>query len=201
MLADFMTLKEKLGHLEGLSLVYIGNGRNNVANSLLVTSAILGVNITIIAPPALQPSQDTIALAQGLVKESSITITDQVDAVKGDAIYTDVWVSMGEDTDFEERIQLLLPYQVNEELLAKTENAEVLVLHCLPAFHDTKTSIGKAIFEKYQLDALEITDAVFQKHSHVIFQEAENRLHTIKAMLFASLHNPDQLFPELESLA
>lgn len=188
MLADFMTLKEHFGSLDDLHLVYTGDGRNNVANSLLVTSAILGVNITILAPESLQPEQEIIDLAHQHNTGATITVTSDIASIKGaDAIYTDVWVSMGEEVDFKERIDLLLPYQVNQSLLDKTENPDVVVLHCLPAFHDTKTAIGLEVYEKYGYPSLEITDAVFQKHAAIIFKEAENRLHTIKAILYHSL--------------
>lgn len=188
MLADFMTLKEHFGKLEGLHLVYAGDGRNNVANSLLVTAAILGVDITIISPESLQPEQAVIDLAHKHNTGSKIKITSDTAAVKGtDAIYTDVWVSMGEEVDFKERIDLLFPYQVNQALLDKTENPNTVVLHCLPAFHDTKTAIGLEIYEKYGYESLEVTDDVFQNHADIIFQEAENLMHTIKAVLYHSL--------------
>ncbi|MGT2911149.1 ornithine carbamoyltransferase [Streptococcus cameli] len=198
MLADFMTLKEHFGTLEGLHLAYVGDGRNNVANSLLVTAAILGVHITIIAPASLQPSKEVIKLAHAHNSGATITITSDPVAVKGaDALYTDVWVSMGENIDFQQRIELLLPYQVNQDLLQKTENPDIIVLHCLPAFHDTKTKIGQEIYEKFGLPALEITDEVFQQQSSLIFQEAENRLHTIKAVLYASLHDEATELPTI----
>ena len=188
MLADFMTLKEHFGSLEGLHLVYAGDGRNNVANSLLVTAAILGVDITILAPESLQPERAVIDLAHEHNTGATITITADPAAIKGaHAIYTDVWVSMGEEVDFKERIDLLLPYQVNQALLDQTENPDVVVLHCLPAFHDTKTSIGLEIYEQYGYESLEVTDEVFQKNADIIFQEAENRMHTIKAVLYHSL--------------
>lgn len=188
MIADFMTLKEHFGKLEGLTIAYIGDGRNNVANSLLVTSSILGVNVKIIAPEPLQPRSEIVAIADANRGYSSITITDDVAEVKGaDVIYTDVWVSMGETVDFKDRIDLLLPYQVNQELLDLAENPDLIVMHCLPAFHDTKTSIGKEIYEAYGLEALEITDEVFQKHAPTIFEEAENRLHSIKAIMYMTL--------------
>ena len=188
MLADFMTLKEHFGSLEGLHLVYAGDGRNNVANSLLVTAAILGVDITILAPESLQPERAVIDLAHEHNTGATITIIADPAAIKGaHAIYTDVWVSMGEEVDFKERIDLLLPYQVNQALLDQTENPDVVVLHCLPAFHDTKTSIGLEIYEQYGYESLEVTDEVFQKNADIIFQEAENRMHTIKAVLYHSL--------------
>ena len=188
MIADFMTLKERFGSLEGLTIAYIGDGRNNMANSLLVTSAILGVNV--IAPEVLQPEDEIVALAQKHNNGADLTITDDISEVKGvDMLYTDVWVSMGEEVDFKSRIDLLLPYQISEDLLAKTENPDVIVMHCLPAFHDLNTQIGQEIYDKYGLAELEITDQVFQKYSDIIFQEAENRMHSIKAIMYNSLKN------------
>lgn len=187
MIADFMTLKEIFGKLEGLTLAYIGDGRNNMANSLLVTAAILGINIKIIAPVSLQPKAEIVAIAKKYHNGSKITITDDINAVKGvDVLYTDVWVSMGEAVDFKDRIDLLLPYQINTTLLEKTENPDVIVMHCLPAFHDLNTEIAQDIYEKYGLTELEITDEVFQKYSSIIFQEAENRMHSIKAIMYNS---------------
>ena len=190
MIADFMTLKERFGSLEDLTIAYIGDGRNNMANSLLVTSAILGVNVKIIAPEVLQPEDEIVALAQKHNNGADLTITDDISEVKGvDMLYTDVWVSMGEEVDFKSRIDLLLPYQINADLLAKTENPDVIVMHCLPAFHDLNTQIGQEIYDKYGLAELEITDQVFQKYSDIIFQEAENRMHSIKAIMYNSLKN------------
>ena len=190
MIADFMTLKERFGSLEGLTIAYIGDGRNNMANSLLLTSAILGVNVKIIAPEVLQPEDEIVVLAQKHNNGADLTITDDISEVKGvDMLYTDVWVSMGEEVDFKSRIDLLLPYQINADLLAKTENPDVIVMHCLPAFHDLNTQIGKEIYDKYGLAELEITDQVFQKYSDIIFQEAENRMHSIKAIMYNSLKN------------
>lgn len=190
MIADFMTLKERFGSLEGLTIAYIGDGRNNMANSLLVTSAILGVNVKIIAPEVLQPEDEIVALAQKHNNGADLTITDDISEVKGvDMLYTDVWVSMGEEVDFKSRIDLLLPYQINADLLAKTENPDVIVMHCLPAFHNLNTQIGQEIYDKYGLAELEITDQVFQKYSDIIFQEAENRMHSIKAIMYNSLKN------------
>ena len=190
MIADFMTLKERFGSLKGLTIAYIGDGRNNMANSLLVTSAILGVNVKIIAPEVLQPEDEIVALAQKHNNGADLTITDDISEVKGvDMLYTDVWVSMGEEVDFKSRIDLLLPYQINADLLAKTENPDVIVMHCLPAFHDLNTQIGQEIYDKYGLAELEITDQVFQKYSDIIFQEAENRMHSIKAIMYNSLKN------------
>ena len=190
MIADFMTLKEVFGSLEGLTLVYVGDGRNNMANSLLVTSAILGLHIKIIAPKSLQPEEEIVALAKQHQTGGEITITDDLAQVAGaDILYTDVWVSMGEAVNFKERIDLLLPYQINQGLLEKTGNPDVIVLHCLPAFHDLNTQIGREIYDQYGYAELEITDEVFQKYSYYIFQEAENRMHSIKAIMYYSLKN------------
>lgn len=190
MIADFMTLKEHFGHLEGLTIAYVGDGRNNIANSLLVTSAILGINVKIIAPASLQPDPEIVTIAGQHNNGAELTITDDLAAVKGvDMLYTDVWVSMGEEVDFKERIDLLLPYQINADLVAKTENPNVIVMHCLPAFHDLNTEIAQDIYNKYGLAELEITDEVFQKYSSAIFQEAENRMHSIKAIMYNSLKN------------
>lgn len=192
MLADFMTIKEVLGDYTGKKLVYIGDGRNNMANSLLVTSAILGVHITILAPDDLQPSADiqTLAAEKAILTGSQITITSDRAAVKGaDVIYTDVWVSMGEEDQYDERIAKLQPYQVNAELLAKTENPTCIFMHCLPAFHDLETTTMAAIHDKSGLTELEVTDEIFSSEQSVVFQEAENRLHTIKAVMAATLGN------------
>lgn len=190
MIADFMTLKEHFGHLEGLTIAYVGDGRNNIANSLLVTSAILGINVKIIAPASLQPDPEIVTIAEQHNNGAELTITDDLAAVKGvDMLYTDVWVSMGEEVDFKERIDLLLPYQINADLVDKTENPNVIVMHCLPAFHDLNTEIAQDIYNKYGLAELEITDEVFQKYSSAIFQEAENRMHSIKAIMYNSLKN------------
>ncbi|MET3633697.1 ornithine carbamoyltransferase [Streptococcus sp. SGI.013] len=190
MIADFLTIKEVFGHLEGLHLAYLGDGRNNMANSLLVTAAKLGLDISIIAPKSLQPDKEVLAIAKQHQTGGQITVTDDVEAVKGaDILYTDVWVSMGEEVDFKERIDLLMPYQINAELLEKVENKDAIVLHCLPAFHDTKTQIGQELYDKYGYEALEITDDVFKTYSPYIFQEAENRMHSIKAIMHETLKN------------
>ena len=188
MIADFMTLKERFGSLEGLTIAYIGDGRNNMANSLLVTSAILGVNVKIIAPEVLQPEDEIVALAQKHNNGADLTITDDISEVKGvDMLYTDVWVSMGEpDEVWEERIRELSPYKVTKKVM---ENAgeQAIFLHCLPAFHDLKTKIGKQIHDKFGLDDMEVTDEVFESPQSKVFDEAENRMHTIKAVMVATL--------------
>ncbi|MGO2892577.1 ornithine carbamoyltransferase [Enterococcus devriesei] len=191
MLADFLTIKEHFGKLEGLTLAYVGDGRNNVANSLLITSAILGVNISIVTPEKLFPEESLIDLANKYAKQSQAKILVTADIDQGvagaDIIYTDVWVSMGEEAAFKERIDLLLPYQVNQALMAKTKNADTIFLHCLPAFHDLATEVGEEIKEKYGLAEMEVTDEVFRGKQALQFQQAENRMHTIKAMMAATL--------------
>ena len=172
-LADFLTLMEQFGKLKGLKLVYAGDGRNNMANSLMVGSAKVGVNFTIFAPKELWPKEELVAQCREYAKESGsmIEISDDIEAVKdADAIYTDVWCSMGEEEKAAERVALLRPYQVNEQLLAKTGKASTIVLHCLPAVKGN-----------------EITEEVFDKFADVIFDEAENRMHTIKAVMVATL--------------
>ena len=195
MIADFMTVKENFGKLEGITLVYVGDGRNNMANSLLVTGAILGVNVRICAPKELFPTEEVVNYAENFAKESGaeLMITDDVDkGVKGaNVLYTDVWVSMGEEDKFEERVNLLRPYQINMRMLEKTENmdGDLIVLHCLPAFHDTETEYGKMVEEKFGVAEMEITDEVFRSKYGRQFEEAENRMHSIKAIMAATLGN------------
>ena len=195
MIADFMTVKENFGRLEGITLVYVGDGRNNMANSLLVTGAILGVNVRICAPKELFPSDEVVNYAKEFAKESGaeLMITDDVaKGVKGaNVLYTDVWVSMGEEDKFEERVNLLKPYQINMAMLEKTENmdGDLIVLHCLPAFHDTKTQYGEMVAEKFGITEMEITDEVFRSKYGRQFEEAENRMHSIKAIMAATLGN------------
>lgn len=194
MIADFMTIKEKFGHLKGINLTYIGDGRDNVADSLLVTGCMLGVNVHIVTPKPLQPHEDVRALAEKYAKESGAKplITDQIEqGVKGsNVIYTDVWVSMGEN-DWSDRIKLLKPYQVNMSLMEKTgtPNDQLIFMHCLPAFHNTETRYGQEIFEKYGLKEMEVTDEVFNSDYGWQFTEAENRMHSIKAIMAATLGN------------
>ncbi|MFP4199071.1 MAG: ornithine carbamoyltransferase [Halanaerobium sp.] len=190
-LADFLTLKENFGKLEGLNLVYTGDGRNNMANSLMVGSAIMGVNYTIVAPKELWPEPELVEECIELAADSGakIELTADVETgVKGaDAIYTDVWVSMGEEAEFEKRIELLTPYQVNMEMIELTENQDVIFLHCLPAYHNTETENGQKIFEEYGLKEMEVTDEVFESKYSRVFDQAENRMHTIKAVMTATL--------------
>lgn len=187
MIADFLTIQENFGELTGLTIAYCGDGRNNVANSLLVTSAILGVNIHVVTPKVLQPEATIIAQAQAYSKQSGakILVTDDVDqgVLGADVVYTDVWVSMGEEEKFQERIEQLLPYQVNQSLMKKTQNDQVIFMHCLPAFHDDQTTYGKKAAQAYGISEMEVTDEVFRSKYARQFDQAENRLHSIKAIM------------------
>lgn len=195
MLADMLTIKENFRYLKGLNFVFMGDCRNNVSNSLMIVCAKLGLNYTGVGPKSLWPKKELIEQAKEFAKlhGSKVEFTENVDeGVKGaHAIYTDIWVSMGEpDEVWEERIELLHPYKVTQDIIDKSDE-EVIFLHCLPSFHDLNTSIGKEIHEKfgdkYDLDGMEVNNEVFLgKHSRV-FDQAENRMHTIKACIFASL--------------
>lgn len=174
-LADFLTLKEQFGKLKGLKLVFVGDGRNNMANSLIIGSSKMGIDFTILAPKELWPDQELVSVCEGYAKISSskIVISDELTAVEGaDAIYTDVWCSMGEEDKAAERIAILKPYQVNDALFALTGKPDTIFLHCLPAVK------GK-----------EVTEDLFERHSKVVFDEAENRMHTIKAVMVATIGN------------
>lgn len=190
-LADFMTIEEHLGRLKGVKLVFVGDGRNNMANSLMIGSAIMGLDFRILAPNSLHPDPALVDEARRLANESGarITVTDnRREALDGaDAIYTDVWVSMGEESQYEERIALLRDYQVNRTMLEETGNPNVKFLHCLPSFHDTNTETANEIAEKYNLHEMEVTDEVFRSEASVVFDEAENRMHTIKAVMALTL--------------
>ena len=192
-LADFMTMMEHCEKpLNKMSLCFLGDARNNVANSLMVGSAKMGINYRAAAPANCQPDEELVAQCREIAKTTGakITITDNAaEAVLGtDFLYTDVWVSMGEpDAIWAERIKLLQPYQINKELMAKTGNPNVKFLHCLPAFHNRDTSVGEDIFQKFGLDGMEVTEEVFESTASVVFDEAENRLHTIKAVMVATL--------------
>ncbi len=192
-LADLLTMTEHGGKPLGeMSLAYLGDARNNMGHSLLIGSAKMGIDFRAVAPASLQPHEDLVRQAREIAAATGarITITDDVaGGVAGcDFLYTDVWVSMGEpESVWEERISLLNPYQVNAEVMAATGNPEVRFLHCLPAFHDRHTDIGEAIFRKFGLSAMEVTDDVFESAASVVFDQAENRLHTIKAVMVATL--------------
>lgn len=190
-LADLLTIREKIGSLKKKKLTYVGDGRNNMANSLLIGAVKLGMEIRIASPKELFPEEEIVAEAKRIAKEThgQVMITDDVEeAVLGtDVIYTDVWVSMGEEDYFEERIRLLKPYQVNMKMVELTQNPEVIFLHCLPAFHDLNTQVGREVYEKYGLTEMEVTDEVFESNYSAVFDQAENRLHTIKAVMVATL--------------
>jgi len=191
-LADMLTIRERFGCLKGLNFVYMGDARYNMGNSLMVGCAKLGLNFTACCPAKYFPDKALIATCEALAKESGATLrfeTDPSAAVKdADVIYTDVWVSMGEPAEvWEERIKELSPYQVNSQLMAKTGKASTVFMHCLPAFHDLKTKVGAEIGEKFGITAMEVTDEVFESEQSIVFQEAENRMHTIKAVMAATL--------------
>ncbi len=193
LLADVMTIRDHTTKpLEEVVLCYVGDAHNNTANSTLVAGALLGIDVRLAAPRELQPDAGVRDLADKLAATSGarLTVTDDLDsAVSGaDFLYTDVWLSMGEPSaQWGERIKLLLPYQVNATLLARTNNPNVRFLHCLPAFHNTDTEIGQELFAQFGVDALEVTDDVFESPASVVFDQAENRLHTIKAIMVATL--------------
>ncbi len=192
-LADFMTMIEHSDKpLHQMKFCYLGDGRNNMGNSLMVGAAKVGMDFRIAAPKKCQPADELVKQCQEIAKQTGakITITEDVAvAVKDcDFLYTDVWVSMGEpDSVWEERINLLRPYQVNMNVVKKTGNPNVKFLHCLPAFHNRETALGEEIFQKFGLDGLEVTEDVFESHHSIVFDEAENRLHTIKAVMVATL--------------
>jgi ornithine carbamoyltransferase len=193
MLADILTMKDHSTRpIEEIAYCYVGDARNNTANSLLVTGALLGADVRLAAPEALWPSEEVRKIAASLAAGSGarVTITDDVAqaVARADFLYTDVWLSMGEPQDrWEERIDELLPYQVNERLVKATGNPAVKFLHCLPALHNRETEIGESLFAKFGLDALEVTDEVFESAASIVFDQAENRLHTIKAVMVATL--------------
>jgi ornithine carbamoyltransferase len=193
MLADILTMRDHTDKpLAEVSYCYLGDGRNNTANSLLVTGAMLGMDVRICAPAPLQPSPAVRDIARGLAAGSGARLTVTADiaaAVPGaDYLYTDVWLSMGESAgDWDERIDLLLPYQVNKDVLAATGNPAVRFMHCLPALHNTDTEVGRRIYDKRGLEGLEVTDEVFESPASIVFDQAENRMHTIKALLVATL--------------
>ena len=192
MIADYMTIKEEFGELKGRKLVYCGDGRNNVANSLLVAGAKLGVHVTIASPEELFPTESLIEDVKEIATEtgSMIEVTADIDTAVSDAdvLYTDVWVSMGEEDKFEERVNLLKPYQINKELTDKIKG-DYILLHCLPAFHDTETEYGKAIAERFGVSEMEITDESFRSKNARQFEQAENRMHSIKAIMAATNGN------------
>ncbi len=193
-LADFLTMREHVRKpLSKSKLVYVGDARNNMGHTLMIGAAKMGMHFVALAPKQLFPDPSIHKEALAIAKEtgSKIEMHDDVAAavIGADAIYTDVWVSMGEESQYEERIKLLKPYQVNMDMMRKTKNNDVIFLHCLPAFHDTETKVGKEMFERYGLKSLEVSDEVFRCPGSKVFDQAENRLHTIKAVMVATIGN------------
>ena len=191
MLADMLTVREHFGKLKGLKLVYMGDARYNMGNSYMITCAKLGLDFVACAPKEYFPNEKLIAECQEFAKASGATLSFEEDVTvatkDADIICTDVWVSMGEPEEvWKERIDALLPYQVNAKVMANAKDS-VIFMHCLPAFHDLGTEIGREIHEKYGLSEMEVTDEVFEKYADVVFEEAENRMHTIKAVMAATL--------------
>lgn len=190
-LADWMTIEEHVKKpLNKVKFVYVGDARNNMGNSLMIGCAKMGMHFVGIAPKELFPSEKLVNRMRELCKETGgqIELSDSIDAVEGaDVIYTDVWVSMGEEAQFEERIRLLEPYRVTMDMLKKTGNPDVIFEHCLPSFHDLETSVGKDIYERFGLKEMEVSDEVFRSKHSVVFDEAENRMHTIKAVMVATM--------------
>ncbi|HSW77360.1 MAG TPA: ornithine carbamoyltransferase [Candidatus Chromulinivoraceae bacterium] len=186
-LADFLTIQERLQRLKGVKFVFVGDGRNNMANSLMEGAAKMGMDFRIAAPRELFPDDGLVTKAKEYAKDTgaTITITDNLKEAVADAdiIYTDVWVSMGEEAQFAERIKLLKDYQVTMDVIQATGNANVMFMHCLPAFHDRLTVTGEQVYQQYGLDSMEVTDEVFRSEHSIVFDQAENRLHTIKAVI------------------
>ena len=190
-LADLLTIEEKFGKLKGINFVYMGDARNNMGNSLMVACAKMGLNFTSCAPKELFPSQELISKCKEISDKNGCTITLTEDVMEGtknaDVIYTDVWVSMGEpDEVWEDRIKQLKPYQVNADIM-KNANSQAIFMHCLPSFHDLKTKIGAEMGEKFGITEMEVTNEVFESKKSVVFDEAENRMHTIKAIMAATI--------------
>jgi len=189
-LADFLTIQEHFGHLQGLKFVYMGDARYNMGNSLMIGCAKMGLDFVACAPKAYHPAPELVQTCRELAAQNggSVTLTEDTDAVAGaDVVYTDVWVSMGEPVEvWAERIDALAGYQVNAALMAKAKPTAIF-MHCLPAYHDHNTAVGKEMGEKFNRDAMEVTDEVFNGAQSVVFQEAENRMHTIKAVMAATL--------------
>ncbi|KHT45497.1 ornithine carbamoyltransferase [Vibrio sinaloensis] len=193
-LADFLTMLEhgRGKQLHEIKFAYLGDARNNMGNSLLVGAAKMGMDVRLVAPKAYWPEEELVSACQAIANSTGakITLTENVDeGVQGcDYLYTDVWVSMGEAPEaWDQRVAMMKPYQVNMDVIAKTGNPQVKFMHCLPAFHNDETTIGKEVAEKYGMNGLEVTDEVFESEHSIVFDEAENRMHTIKAVMVATL--------------
>jgi ornithine carbamoyltransferase len=193
MLCDMLTMREHSGKPDGeIAFAYLGDARNNVANSLLIAGAMMGMDVRMVAPEELWSEDEVIAEAKRIAAETGARITHTADVTEGvagvDFLYTDVWVSMGEPAEaWDRRIEQLQPYQVTMDVVRATGNPDVRFLHCLPAFHDRNTTVGAALYERTGLEALEVTDEVFESEHSVVFDQAENRMHTIKAVLVATM--------------
>lgn len=192
-LADFLTVMEHVAKpLNKVKFVYAGDARNNMGNSLMIGAAKMGMHFVALAPKELWPSEDLVAEMKEVAKETGAVLefSEDVAAVEGaDVLYTDVWVSMGEEHMFEERIKQLKPYQVNMDMVKRTNNPDVIFMHCLPAFHDLMTEVGADVHKKFGITEMEVTDEVFRSRHSVVFDEAENRMHTIKAVMVATIGN------------
>ena len=191
MLADLLTIEEHFGYSKGINFTYMGDARNNMGNSLMVLCAKMGLNFTACAPKDLFPAEDLVETCREIAKETgaSIRLTESVEEGTKDAdvLYTDIWVSMGEpDSVWESRLKLLTPYQINAKAMAMAKPSAIF-MHCLPSYHDTRTVVGAQIAEKYGITEMEVTDEVFESKQSVVFDEAENRMHTIKAVIYATL--------------
>lgn len=195
MLADVMTIEEHFGYLKGINFCFFGDGRNNVGNSLMVICSKLGINFNCCAPKHLWPEEKLTETCKKIARKNGCTInfTDNPEEIKNmDVIYTDVWLSMGEDASkWKERINLLLPYQVNKKVMNSC-NSNAIFLHCLPSFHNTDTIIGKQIYDTYGIKEMEVTDEVFESPASKVFEEAENRMHTIKAVMYATMMSENE---------
>lgn len=190
-LADFLTISEHVHKpFNQIKFVYVGDARNNMGNSLMIGCAKMGIHFMALAPKSLFPDEKLVAEMKEVCRTSggTITLTDSIDDVRGaDVIYTDVWVSMGEESQYEQRIKLLSKFRVTMDMINKTGNKDVIFLHCLPAYHDLETEVGKEVYTKYGLKEMEVSDEVFRSKYSKVFDEAENRMHTIKAVMVATI--------------
>ena len=190
-LADFLTIREHFGRLKGINFVYLGDARFNMGNSLMVGCAKMGLNFTACAPKAYFPDQELVRICEAIAAETGATLRfceDPMEATRGaDVLYTDVWVSMGEPVEvWQQRIDDLAPYQINQTLMDNA-GSQAVFMHCLPAYHDHKTQVGREMGERFGRDAMEVSDEVFEGPQSIVFDEAENRMHTIKAVMAATL--------------
>jgi len=192
-LADLLTIKENFGYLKNINFAYAGDGRNNMANSLMIGAALMGMNFTLLSPKNLWPEELLKEKVDRLADDSGSEILfsdNPTEDVSGaDVIYTDVWVSMGEEDKFAERIEMLMPYQVNMEMIKNASNSDLIFMHCLPAYHNIQTENGQKIYEEFGIEAMEVTEEVFESSYSRVFDQSENRMHTIKAVMVASIGN------------